>query len=172
MPLLARTRGAVVGLMSGTVAIAGHGLGGGAMALSESSLLLLVLVCIAAGALVTPGQVQSNRLLVLLAVLGLGQVMGHVILTLSHGHAHSLLPAPSMLAGHLTILVLTAVLLRGAERGLLAAFGFVARLLTRVLDVPAGRVPMWTATITSYRPAARRFLALSTAGTRGPPLPV
>ncbi|ORM32477.1 hypothetical protein BFL43_15525 [Williamsia sp. 1135] len=170
MQLLARMRGAFVGLMSGAVAVAGHGLGGGAMALSESSLLLLVLVCTAAGAAVTPGQVRSNRLVVLLAVLGLGQVMGHVILTLSHGHAHSLVPAPSMVAGHLTVLLLTAVLLRCAEHGLLAAFGFVARLLTRVLDVPAGLVPMWTATITSYRSAAHRFLALSTAGTRGPPL--
>ncbi|MBA4025840.1 MAG: hypothetical protein C0482_26130 [Gordonia sp.] len=171
MQLLARMRGAFVGLMSGAVAIAGHGLGGGAMALSESSLLLLVLVCAAAGAAVTPGQVQSNRLLVLLAVLGLGQVMGHVILTLSHGHAHGLMPAPSMVAGHLTVLVLTAVLIRCAERGLIAAFGFVARLLTRALDVAAGLVPLWTATITGYRPAACRFVALSTAGTRGPPLP-
>lgn len=171
MQMLARVRGAFVGLLSGSVSVGGHGLGGGAMALSESSLLLLIGVCTAAGAAVTPSQVKNNRLVVLVMFLGLGQVAGHLILTLSHGHASALLPSPTMLVGHLIVLLVTAVMLRFAEYGLMSAFGFIARLLDRVLGVPAGLVPMWTATLTSYRGHGARALFCATAGTRGPPLP-
>ena len=171
MQMLARMRGAFVGLVSGSVSIAGHGLGGGAMALSESSLMLLIVVCAAAGAAVTPSQVKNNQLLVLLMFLGVGQVAGHLILTLSHGHPSALLPAPSMITGHVIVLLLTAVMVRSVEYGLIAAFGFIARVLDPIFGVPAGLVPMWTATLTTYRRTAARSLVCSTAGTRGPPLP-
>lgn len=170
--MLARIRGAFVGLISGSVSIGGHGLGGGAMALSESSLLMLVGVCAAAGAAVTPSQVKNNRLMVLVLFLGLGQVLGHLILTLSHGHASALVPSPAMILGHLSVLVLTVVMVRSAECGLISAFGFIARLLDRVLGVPAGLIPMWTATLTTYRSTGARALVCATAGTRGPPLSV
>lgn len=172
MQTLARIRGAFVGLISGSVSIGGHGLGGGAMALSESSLLLLVGVCTAAGAAVTPGQVKNNRLMVLVLFLGLGQILGHLILTLSHGHAAALVPSPTMTMGHLSALVLTALMLRSAEGGLISAFGFIARLLDQIFGDPAGLVPMWTATLTRYRGNSARALVCATAGTRGPPLSV
>ncbi|HEY9310975.1 hypothetical protein [Williamsia sp.] len=169
--LLARLRGAFVGSMAWATSIAGHGLGGGTMALTESDLLLLTLSCAAVGAVVSPSQVRKNQWLPLLALLGGGQILGHTILTFSHGHAMpGIMPSVPMLAGHITVMFTTAALVRCAEHGLLRVFGMVRKLL-KALAGPGATAPLWVAVLTAQNWACRFLLWCSTAGTRGPPVP-
>lgn len=171
MLLIARLRGAFVGAIAWTASIAGHGLGGGSMSLTSASVLLLCLASVAVGATVSPAQVRRNDWMPLLTVLGAGQLIGHVVLTLSHGHAMtSSLPSPTMLTGHLVVLVATAIMLRYAARGLILSFGLLLRFL-RALGGVAAPTPLWVTVFPPNNWACRFLLWCATAGTRGPPVP-
>lgn len=161
----ARLRGAFVGAASGALSIAAHGVGGGDMMPNESALVLLVVVSAALGAAVS---ILGSRL-PLVAVLALGQLLGHTILAIASEHHHGSSLTPSMLGAHLGATLVCAVLIRGAVLGYGHALSVLRRIvpvLVAVLPIPDAQRPQCT----DYRPdVVLRLLVSSGLGTRGPP---
>lgn len=157
--LVARMRGAFVGGTSGAVSIAAHALGGGG-APTQSAAVLLV-----AAALVS-GVVAAGTRVPVVAVLTLGQLLGHAVLTLDSDHVH--LPDPGMAVAHTVAVGVAALLVTGAERGCRRAVGALRRLAPRVLALPATRAPaVIPAPERSDLPATLATVAGPTV--RGPP---
>nr|WP_296763606.1 hypothetical protein [Rhodococcus sp. (in: high G+C Gram-positive bacteria)] len=161
----ARMRGASVGAASGALSIAAHGVGGGAMMPSESALVLLIVVSAAVGGAVT---VLGDRVPVI-AVLVVGQVVGHAVLAIASEHHHGLSPTPTMLAAHAVATVVCALLVRGAVLGYEHALSVLRRILPvlplvlPVLDNGGPRKTEYRSTV------VLRVLVLSGNATRGPP---
>lgn len=133
---------------------------------SESALILLLVVSAAVGGAVT---LMSTRVPTA-AVLVLGQVLGHSVLSIASEHHHGLSLTPMMLATHACASVVCAVLIRGAVLGYGHALSVLRRILPvlgAVLVVPdSSRTPA-----TRYRSnVVLRLLVCSGSGTRGPPL--
>ncbi|NIL77503.1 MULTISPECIES: hypothetical protein [unclassified Rhodococcus (in: high G+C Gram-positive bacteria)] len=162
----ARIRGVFVGATSGTLSIAAHGVGGGTMMPSESALVLLVIVSAAVGGVVA---VLAGRV-PMVAVLALGQVCGHTVLTIASEHHHGTSLTPSMLAAHAVATMVCALLIRAAVLG----HGHALSVLRRILPVLCVVLPVEDERPrdrTEYRPdVVLRLLACSGVGTRGPPV--
>ena len=158
--LVAHLRGGFVGGTSGAVSIAAHAAAGGA-APGQSSAVLLLLAAVAVGALA-----MGSRLPVI-AVLAVGQVLGHVVLALGSEHMH--MPSHAMVAAHVAAVGAGAFLITAAERGCRIALAAVHRLVPRRYNAPPVRsrvVPC-----VAHRPHARRVLLPAAGlGTRGPPV--
>ncbi|MFD4406919.1 hypothetical protein ACFWPH_29555 [Nocardia sp. NPDC058499] len=129
--LLARLRGVFVGLFSSAASLAGHGLGGGPVDMSVSMLLSLAVVSLLPVLAVTSRQVRERRAGTVAVLLVAGQALGHIMLTVGHGHTAgaALLPSPTMSAGHIVAALAAAAVLLSAERTVQAAFGFVVERL-------------------------------------------
>lgn len=161
----ARMRGASVGAASGALSIAAHGVGGGAMMPSESASVLLMVVSAAVGCAVT---VLGDRVPVI-ALLVVGQVLGHTVLTIASEHHHGFSPTPTMLAAHAVATVLCALLVQGAVLGYEHALSVLRRILPAlppvlpVLDTGGPRKTEYRSTVVV------RLLVLSANATRGPP---
>lgn len=166
-PTPAHLRGAFVGAASATVSIAAHAAGGGAVTLGCSATALLSAGCALAGALalsLRPGHGPVP----LMALLALGQTIGHTALTAAPGHHHGVIPNAPMLAAHLLAIPVGAVLIHTAER----AVRWAVSRLKKVLRGRAFRglpCPCAVAVAESDQRAARRPLLSSGSGTRGPP---
>lgn len=133
---------------------------------SESALVLLLFVSAAVGGAVT---LMSARVPTM-AVLVLGQILGHAVLTIASEHHHGMSITPSMLMAHACATVLCALLIRGAVLG----YGHALSVLRHILPVLRAALPvqeLQTASFTEYRPdVVLRLLVCSGIGTRGPPL--
>ncbi|WP_245865397.1 hypothetical protein [Rhodococcoides kyotonense] len=162
----ARIRGAFVGAASGTLSIAAHGVGGGAMMPSESALVLLVVVSAALGGAVA----MLGGRLSMVAVLALGQVSGHTVLTIASEHHHGTSITPSMLTAHAVATVVCALLIHAALLG----YGRAVSILRRIVPVLCLVLPVEDARPrerTEYRPdVVLRLPVSSGVGTRGPPV--
>ncbi|WP_327151678.1 hypothetical protein [Nocardia sp. NBC_01329] len=171
--LLARLRGAFIGLFSGAAGLAGHGLGGGPVDLSASMLLSLAAACVLPGVVVTDRHVREPRAGTVAGLLIAGQTLGHIVLTVGHGHSAGagLLPSPAMSAGHLAAALAAAVLLLSAERSVQAAFGFVVERLAGWLMPRRGEATRPWVLVPAYSWTGARARGLRTAygGTRAPP---
>ena len=160
----ARLRGGCVGALSGAAAVAGHGFAGG-MIPTQSSVVLLVLACAGIG-VVAAGRAAA-RLPMLVSHLALGQLVGHIALSLS-GHGHDLLPSPAMIASHAVVALAGAVLVCAGERVCTALLTPLRRLAPIACVLSADETP--TRPQTRYVPAVRlRLPVVSGIGTRGPP---
>ena len=165
----ATVRGALVGVCSGAVVVAAHGVGGGGLPSGDALVLLA-----GAGALVgtfvrTLPAAPAARLAVLTVVLGIGQAAGHLALSVAAGHMHGAGPTSAMVGAHTLAALVCAVLIASAERGHERAVSVLRRIvaaLRAVITPPSlARVP---------RPAEAPRLASSLLtscgrGTRGPP---
>lgn len=162
----ARMRGMFVGAASGALSIAAHGAGGGDMMPSESALVLLMVVSAAVGGAVT---ILGQRVPTM-AVLALGQILGHTVLSIASEHHHGSSLTPSMLTAHACATVLCAVLIRGAVLGYSHALSVLRQILP-VLGVVLPAADVERTVPTEYRPNIVLGLLVSSGpGTRGPPL--
>ncbi|WP_068154769.1 hypothetical protein [Rhodococcus phenolicus] len=172
---LAQVRGGFVGAVSGAVSIAAHGMAGGGSP-PGTGVVLLIAACVAIGAIVASVPAAAHRRRALVAALAAGQFVGHLTLTLVSeqisGHTHPLAPSAPMLVAHVAAVGVSAVLVRGAERGCRAAIAAVTRIVLAVLSLPPAEAPLWISTPVHRATLSPWLLAGATAGVRGPPLPV
>jgi hypothetical protein len=131
-----------------------------------AALAMLILVCAVVG--VFAGGVFGRSAVAVAAFLMLGQAVGHLTLSLAGGHAHELVPSPTMVFAHLVAAVLCAALIHAAERLWSALTAYVWRLVrTLTAAAPADQVCRLF-----VRDTARGITGIRlgcTAGTRGPP---
>ncbi|ATL67949.1 hypothetical protein [Nocardia terpenica] len=161
----ARLRGGCVGASSGAVSMAAHAFGGGTVALDSAAAVLLLLSCTVTGVVVTA---LRRGMLPVLAMLAVGQAIGHAALSVSPRHCHGGLTA-AMLAAHVVAIAVGALLIRGAEIALGRVISSVRRAvvaLGAVLVAPVSRVGVVPA---SRGTVAPRLLVSSGIGRRGPP---
>ncbi|MGW4246470.1 hypothetical protein [Nocardia sp. NPDC004722] len=165
--LTARLRGAAVGAASGAVAILAHGLGGGTA--DSSALTLLLAACTLIGVVVASLRPRYG-LAGTMALLAVGQSVGHGALSMAPGHHHQL-SSPSMLAAHLIAIPVGALAIRAAEAGLRRAVTSVRRFILALASTPAPPAFRTTARPGDDRAEARRLLVSPGIGRRGPPAP-
>lgn len=91
--------GVLVGACSGLFAMAAHAVAGGQVP-TGPTLVLIALVCAAVGALA--GANGQARVVGLIAAVGAGQLLTHVVLAVSAGHhgGHEILPSVPMVFAH------------------------------------------------------------------------
>jgi hypothetical protein len=162
----ARLRGGFVGACSGAIAIAAHGVGGGAQP-SENAIVLLLVACAAVGVW-AGSDGASGRLSVLVMQLCAGQAIGHIALTIAAEHSHDLLPSTAMLFAHAAAAVVCGALIVSAERlyriAATTLSGVVVLLAPLVVEeAPRPALPAYRADV------VQRLLVSSGLGTRGPP---
>ncbi|MGV0849360.1 hypothetical protein [Mycolicibacterium phlei] len=164
--LAARLRGAATGLLTATLALAAHGAGlpGGA------ALALLAVLAATVGA-VSAALHRAGELPVLLALLGTGQLVGHLMLSAGHRHTASTdPPLPVTLAAHLAAILLGAVLIAAGDR-LCRAVSHAVRAAVRVVCAPApAGVPRLVAPV--RRPLRSTLWLAASVSDRGPPVGV
>ncbi|MFE3187911.1 hypothetical protein ACFXHA_02820 [Nocardia sp. NPDC059240] len=165
----ARLRGAAVGAASGAVAILAHGLGGGASTPDSSALTLLLAACTLIGVVVASLRPRYG-IAGTMALLAVGQSVGHGALSMAPGHHHHL-ASPSMLAAHLIAIPVGALAIRAAEAGMRRAVTSVRRFILTLVSalVPPATCPR--ARAGDDRAEARRLLVSPAIGRRGPPGP-
>ncbi|GAB2538240.1 hypothetical protein [Nocardia heshunensis] len=163
----ARLRGAAVGASSGAVAMLAHGLGGGTAAPDTSSLTLLLAACTLIGVVVASLRPRYG-LAGTMALLAVGQSVGHSTLSMTPGHHHHL-ASPSMLAAHLIAIPVGAFVIRAAEAGLRRAVTSVRRFILALVSTPAAPAANGRALTCDDRAEAHRLLVSPGIGRRGPP---
>lgn len=130
--------GVLLASSSAALAIAAHGIGGGAVSDSLFTVLLAALLSWGGMSVARRGGIPA-----LVGVLGVTQLCQHLLLTeiaRGHGHQQALFDGWSMFAAHAVATVLTAILLTraGVALGLVACA--VAWLLSRLTALIAGPV--------------------------------
>ncbi len=168
MEVTARLRGVLVGAASGTVAIAAHAAGGGIVSAGRSPIALLVAACALVGAVVATVRVRRG-FAELAILLGAGQCVGHLALTMSSDHHHGTHVTAPMLLAHLVAVPVGAVLIRGAELAVVRAMSSVRRTLSVLRNAPVEVTETGLVDATGPLFLARRLLVCSGIGTRGPP---
>lgn len=163
-PVTNRLRGGFVGAGAGALTVAAHGVAGGAY--PDSTALAVVLVMAAAvGA--CAASLRAAGPAAVLALLGIGQLAGHVVLGALTGHQHtSAALGPLVMVGaHCAATLLCGVLILTAER----LHGFVDAV-ARLVTIRLARAV--------YTRRTQTFLAVSLFGgtspspisRRGPPV--
>jgi hypothetical protein len=157
-------RGCFVGAVTGALTIAAHGLGGGGYPDSTAAALLLV---VAAAVGVCATSVRTAGPTAILALLGLGQLGGHLTLAGLTGHQHgpSAIGPLQMAGAHCVAALLCGALIVVAER-LHTFSSAVARVVTVPLAVP---LHTWRTTIFAGSPTFVGSVAASSISRRGPP---
>lgn len=149
-----------MGGTSGVVATVAHALAAGRY---PGTTALTVLLCVA----VIAGVLAASTRVAIVPLLLVGQVLGHVALSLGSGHLH--IPDAGMLVAHLAAVFAAAVLIRGAERGSAVALNAVRRATSVPGPVPSPPTP--AALPVDPGPERRRTQVFPEGvSTRGPPL--
>lgn len=130
-------RGSVLACCSAVLAVAAHAVGGGG---APNTGLVIVLTLLIAGAGVALADRRRGALAVV-AALGVSHTFEHLALTvLAHGHdgpAGGRVDGLAMVGAHVLAVLLTALLLAGAESALFVAAAALGMLLPRKpLSVP------------------------------------
>lgn len=165
-------RGFLLAPSSAALAIAAHGLGGGAVADSGFTVLLATLIAWGGMSLTRRGGTPA-----LVAVLGVTQLCQHMLLTdIANGHGRT----PAVFAGwtmfgtHAAATVLTAVLLTRAGAALTVIGAALGWLLGRLRTLVAGPVPPRTHAVGTSLPARPgpllEVLLRQVCARRGPPV--
>ncbi|MFF2088673.1 hypothetical protein ACFVVM_33220 [Nocardia sp. NPDC058176] len=163
----ARLRGAAIGAASGAVAVLAHGLAGANAVPGGSSLTLLFAACALIG-VVAAALPRGNTPAMTMAVLALGQGIGHTALSLGHAQ-HTYTYSAAMLLAHLVAIPAGALVIRAAEVGLRRAITSVRRW-AHALDGVANPIDRLVALpVTEERAVARQLLLRPGIGLRGPP---
>ncbi|MEU1984990.1 hypothetical protein [Nocardia sp. NPDC019395] len=170
----ARVRGAVAGLISGTVAVAAHGWAAPTAVPDSSSLMLLGATAAVLGALVAGLPPLRTGAAGLTAALAAGQIVGHICLGWGSGHLHhgDLQLTPAMIAAHLLAAWAAGLLVRGAETAYRAGVAALSRVIPLLLPrLPATHGPV--VPCFAYRARAiPRVAVAGPGGTRAPPATV
>ena len=165
----ARLRGMAAGLLTAALAVAAHAMAGGAVPPGAAVVLLTVLaVTVGAVAATTDRTADTPALLALLAV---GQLSAHVVLTAA-GHTHCAAPAgppaAAMLAAHTVALVIGAALIAASDR-LCGAVSSAMRAFVR--ELPRTLATGAAAAVTAGDQPLRSVLLLAASVShRGPPV--
>ncbi|MGW4331140.1 hypothetical protein ACWEKR_35335 [Nocardia sp. NPDC004573] len=171
-PSAGHLRGGLVGVLVGVLAVAAHGAaGGGAPGTTELTLLLLI----AAGFGSVAGTVRAHPSVVA-GLLGAGQLLSHVALSVLLGHDHagtgsgatsSPVPTGGMLFAHIVATIGCATLIVLTERLYAAASGALRAILAPPRRVRIVGAPLWPYSgLPPYRCAP-----LGALGPRAPPVP-
>jgi hypothetical protein len=171
---LRAVRGGLLGVSSGALAVTAHALGDGGMPDASLTLVLMVLIGWTAAALAA----KTKGPLGILAVLGTGQVLMHVVLTVLMTHSEHQAAGPvavhgmTMTAAHTGATLVTALLVTRVEALLRAVIG-VMRMLLPVVWLPSP-VPAAAPKPPLVFPAGASeltgLLIRRVNGRRGPPL--
>ncbi|RVW03064.1 hypothetical protein [Rhodococcus xishaensis] len=169
--LARQVRGLAVAGSAIALAIGAHGLAGGAMP-KVGTLLLLVGVAAVLAAAVTAVPTLAVRRSWLVPVLGAGQAVSHLTLSLgdAHGgmHAGSHLTGPMLLA-HSTAVLACAALIAAAERIGPRACAALRRILPQmVASIPVLIEPAAPRVLADVRPVVSDP-CLGSIARRGPP---
>jgi hypothetical protein len=164
----AALRGSAVGALTATITATAHAFGGG-MFPSDAAIVLLALVCAGLGYAAAAVPIVIAPRLQLMATLAAAQMIGHVLLTIVDGDHHGSVLTQQMLAAHAIAIVVGAVIVHGAERGISHAATVVRRILP-LLAILVVDDSQSAAPLPLYRtPGVHRLLDLSGSGNRGPP---
>lgn len=165
-------RGFLLAGSSAALAVAAHGLAGGAVADSGFTVGLATLLAWGGASLARRGGTPA-----LVAVLAVTQLCQHVLLTdiaSAHGKAPAVFSGWTMFGTHAVATVLTAVLLTRAGGALTAIGAALAWLLGRLRTLVAGPVrprPVPAGTSLPARPGAvLEVLLRQVCARRGPPV--
>ena len=163
-------RGVNVGVVSTTLALAAHATGGGMV--PDPFALLLVMgvgttLGVAAGTL---SWLRTARL-GLLALLGVGQLAGHLLLGATAMHPH-VSPAPTVLAAHGVAVLSAAALVALAERVGPACTAALARVLPALVTPLVVRGHHASAPVGVTATTIRQLLVRTSLARRGPPVRV
>ncbi|MFD3747027.1 hypothetical protein [Nocardia sp. NPDC058633] len=166
--LTSRLRGGGCGVLVGALAVAAHGIGGGAVPRS-ADIALLLLVSLMAGMFAQgdPGKragltafANPDRPAVVRTAAALigGQWAGHFALSATLGHHGGLLHLPSaaMIAAHLLAAFACAALILLAERLYLVASSVVRAVIGAPAPAVGARAVRWLATVAVARGARPR----------------
>ncbi|WP_328400724.1 hypothetical protein [Nocardia sp. NBC_00403] len=166
----ARLRGAFVGSASGAVSIAAHALAGGTVSPGRSALALLLAACTLTGAVVASMRTRHGVVEVM-AMLAIGQTVGHLALSMSAGHHHSTHTGGAMLMAHLITIPVGGLLIHSAQRAITGAASSAVRAVGVLGTGPlAPRTPALAVSFSAAQ-TPKRLLFSSGIGTRGPPAP-
>lgn len=157
------------GLLTAALAIAAHAMAGGAVPPGAAAVLLCVLAGTIGAAAAATERASDAR--VLLAMLAVGQLVGHVVLTIvgdMHCTASGGPPAAVMLAAHTVGLVVGAGLIAAGER-LCRALSSVIRGFVGELPFPLATVPA-AAVTAGDQPLRSALLLAASVCRRGPPV--
>lgn len=161
-------RGCGVGVVSPALALAAHATGGG-MLPDTPALFLLVGVGTALGtAAGTLPWLRSARL-GLLALLGLGQLAGHLLLGVTAMDPH-VSPSPTMLAAHVVAVLVAAALVGLAARVDPACTAALARVLPTPFAPLVARGHPDRAPVPVTATTIRQLLVRTSLARRGPPV--
>ncbi|MGY0503044.1 hypothetical protein ACWZHB_31555 [Nocardia sp. FBN12] len=162
----ARLRGAAVGAASGAVAVLAHGLGGATALPTGSSMALLFAACALIGVVAT-ALPRGNGPVSTMAVLAVGQCVGHTALSLGHVQHHTV--SAAMVLAHLVAIPVGTIAIRAAEVGMRRAITSVRQLVVVLAGVgcPPARVVRPPAA--DERAVLRQLLLRPDIGLRGPP---
>jgi len=161
-----RGRGVATGLLTAALAVAAHGVGSGVLPTGAAAALLAVISATvgALAATITP----AGNPVVLVGLLGAGQVVGHLMLDAA-GHHHAVPTAPpaaAMLAAHALAIGLGALLIATGDRlwrALSRAVRAVVREVSPVEATPASAVRR------ADQPMRSALLLAASVSHRGPP---
>ncbi|MBD8507444.1 hypothetical protein HT102_13220 [Hoyosella sp. G463] len=182
--MLRHLRGAAVGAVTITVAIAAHGAAGGGLP-AGSGLVILLLVGAATGAAAAsmrgmPSPRAADRSL--LPMLAAGQIASHMVLALAldqHGAAHHAPAAgasvathgeslPMMLA-HAVAIIVAATLIQLGERGCACVTDLIKQVMALLALIAPAAVPELALARAQEPPPLRPRLLDAGLSSRGPP---
>jgi hypothetical protein len=164
-------RAAALAALSALLTAVGHVAGGGSV---PGLAILVVLLPLLAGAFVTIAQ-RCRGAVGTVAVLAAGQVTLHELMVLLHP-AHQVAepavpPGAAMLGMHAAVTLVTAVVLRNADRAVAGLLAALRRALPRRLAPPPADRPLPTRAVPGPAVIARLARALAVADVRrGPPV--
>ncbi|TDV50866.1 hypothetical protein [Actinophytocola oryzae] len=165
-------RGLLLAGCSAALAIAAHGLAGGAVADSGFTILLATLLSWGGMSITRRGGTPA-----LVAVLGLTQACQHMLLNeiaSGHGETTATFDGWTMFGTHAVATIVTALLLTRAGFALAAVTSAIGWLLGRLRILAAGPVPPLAATAGNSAPARPgellEVLFRRVCGRRGPPV--
>jgi len=154
-----------VAACSAAVAVAAHGAAGGHPP-TGAGLMLVLAASATVGALSAVHRGTTAPHLRLLGFLGLGQLLGHIALSIGGTHAHAAVPAAPMLTAHVLAALLCAALILLSEQ-LCQVLGSVLRHSAGTGGWMLGRDG---AGVPAYRFALITEVLASGTGNRGPPV--
>jgi hypothetical protein len=163
----ARIRGAATGLLTAALAVAAHGVGGGAPPSGAAAVQLAILAS-TVGALAA-SLVSATHARVLIGLLGAGQLAAHLILGAS-GHHHpdgAAVPSVAMLGAHLLAVAAGEILIAAGDR-LWRAVSRTVRAVVRSVHPPVLPVP--TVPTTADQPLRSALMLAASMSHRGPPV--
>jgi hypothetical protein len=163
----ARLRGTATGLLTATLAVAAHGAAGGDAPAGAAVMLLVVLAATVGGLAATIARTADVR--VLLGLLGMGQVVGHVLLSVA-GHHHGVpeSPAPAMLIAHSSAVAAGAILVAAGDR-LCRAVARAVQVTVRAIVAPVSCGPT-VVTAGTDQPLRSALQLAASVSHRGPPV--